>query len=83
MNFFPELSDEQTDNENEPQFPIALYATADGWLLEEDVNLQQRLEQLDLSEKYQMQISELLAKSVPGSYIRLPQAVLVILGEKM
>ena len=80
MGFLPELKDEK--KESSTNIPMALYATADGWLMEEDVNLQTRLERLDLNDDYRKQISDLLANNIPGSYIRLPQSVLVVLEPK-
>lgn len=77
MGFFPDLEDKPDIPDD---CPTAMYVTSDGWVIDEDVTMREKLADLNLDEKYQLRIDELMATSVPGSYTLLPNGILVILG---
>lgn len=83
----PVTSDEE---ENAPDEAKILYATSDGWLIQTDVDLLANLEEIDIGNGVKMQdnekmmkaVSDLIAKQEPGSWMRLPQATIVVLGDE-
>jgi hypothetical protein len=87
MAFFPdeaELPREHNGEDEEPEEVKVLYATADGWLVLPDLEMLANLEKLDVmsNEKISTAVADLIAKQVPGSWMRLPQATLVVLGKE-
>ena len=94
MGFFPEESElpQALDPEEDaaPDEVKVLYATSDGWLIQTDVDLLSNLEEIEIGngkfmkddEKMMTAIANLIAKQEPGSWMRLPQATLVILGDE-
>jgi len=83
--FFPDAKEVGINDGGEEEIlredvPIALYATCDGWMIHEDMQMIEWLDKLDLDDEYRNKISDLLAKNEPGSFVRLPQAVLVVLA---
>lgn len=85
MAFFPDEAELPRDHDLEDDQPDevkVLYATADGWLVLPDLEMLANLEKLDVmaNEKISTAVADLIAKQVPGSWMRLPQATLVVLG---
>jgi hypothetical protein len=77
-----EENKQETPNSDEVRI---LYATADGWLADTDVNILTRLEQLDVvkgNPAILKAASDLIAKQEPGSWMRMPEATLVVLGNE-
>lgn len=89
MAFFPD-EEKLPKPEEGPDEVKVLYATSDGWLIQTDVDLLANLEEIDIGNGHKIKdnpkllksISDLIAKQEPGSWMRIPQATLVILGDE-
>jgi hypothetical protein len=86
MAFFPNEEELPQSEKNEvPDEIRVLYSTSDGWLVQTDLDLLANLEEVDGikdNPKILKAVSDLIAKQEPGSWMRLPQATLVILGDE-
>jgi len=92
MSFFPEEYELPTHEEEEavPDEVKVLYATDEGWLVQTDIDLLSNLEEIEIgngekikdNEKMLKAVSDLIAKQEPGAWMRLPHAMLVILGKE-
>jgi hypothetical protein len=59
---------------------MVLYATESGWIMDEDIVILEHFKRYNKDVSIINKVTDLLAKSVSGSYIRLPHAMIVILA---
>jgi len=76
MSFFPELKEEKKPTS---EWPTVLFATNDGWYIEEDMEFLGRLEEYDLSEKIHEEIYDFVSQGKSGSFLITDIGVVVIL----
>lgn len=77
MGFFPELKDEETHTD---EIPSVLLAMQDGWVVGEDIEILERIEDYGLSDEEHEKIYDFISEGNAGDFMVTEVGILVILS---